>query len=65
MMVKMIGIWVVRTFGVYLFAWKLGFGLPAVWISIVADNALRVLKSNNFFSSFYSLHTFFTFLFYD
>jgi putative MATE family efflux protein len=41
MVVTMIGIWVVRTFGVYLFAWKLGFGLPAVWISIAADNALR------------------------
>jgi putative MATE family efflux protein len=41
MVVTMIGIWVVRTLGVYLFAWKLGFGLPAVWISIAADNALR------------------------
>lgn len=41
MIVTMIGIWVVRTLGVYLFAWKLGFGLPAVWISIAADNALR------------------------
>ncbi|MDP4105330.1 MAG: hypothetical protein Q8935_10265 [Bacillota bacterium] len=27
--------------GVYLFAWKLGFGLPAVWIFIAADNSLR------------------------
>ncbi|MEH7419301.1 MATE family efflux transporter [Neobacillus drentensis] len=41
MMVTIIGIWVVRTLGVYIFAWKLGFGLPAVWISIGADNALR------------------------
>ncbi|MBP0725379.1 hypothetical protein J5Y03_09285 [Bacillus sp. RG28] len=41
MIVTMIGIWVIRTFGVYLFAWKLGFGLPAVWISIAADNAFR------------------------
>ncbi|UPM52593.1 MATE family efflux transporter [Gottfriedia acidiceleris] len=41
MFVTMIGIWVVRTLGVYVFAWKLGFGLPAVWISIAADNALR------------------------
>lgn len=41
MIVTMIGIWGVRTLGVYLFAWKLGFGLPAVWISIAADNALR------------------------
>ncbi|MFC0027870.1 MATE family efflux transporter [Neobacillus cucumis] len=41
MIVTMIGIWIVRTLGVYLFAWKLGFGLPAVWISIAADNALR------------------------
>jgi Na+-driven multidrug efflux pump len=24
-----------------LFAWKLGLGLPAVWISIAADNAMR------------------------
>jgi putative MATE family efflux protein len=41
MVVTMIGIWVVRTMGVYLFAWKLDFGLPAVWISIAADNFLR------------------------
>ncbi|UHA60865.1 MATE family efflux transporter [Metabacillus litoralis] len=41
MIVTIIGIWIVRTLGVYLFAWKLGFGLPAVWISIAADNALR------------------------
>ncbi|MBI0581341.1 MATE family efflux transporter [Neobacillus cucumis] len=41
MLVTMIGIWGVRTLGVYLFAWKLGFGLPAVWLSIAADNALR------------------------
>jgi len=41
MIVTIIGIWVVRTLGVYLFAWKLGYGLPAVWISIAADNVLR------------------------
>ncbi|WKB36020.1 MATE family efflux transporter [Terrilactibacillus sp. S3-3] len=41
MIVTMIGIWGVRTLGVYIFAWKLGFGLPAVWLSIAADNALR------------------------
>jgi Na+-driven multidrug efflux pump len=41
MTVTMIGIWVVRTLGVYIFAWKLGFGLPAVWTSIAANNALR------------------------
>ncbi|MGG3572381.1 MATE family efflux transporter [Bacillus gobiensis] len=41
MVVTIIGIWIVRTFGVYLVAWKLGFGLPAVWISIAADNILR------------------------
>lgn len=41
MIVTFIGIWVVRTLGVYLFAWKLGYGLPAVWISIATDNALR------------------------
>ncbi|MDC3412874.1 MATE family efflux transporter [Aquibacillus sp. 3ASR75-11] len=43
MIVTMIGIWGVRTLGVYFFAWKLGFGLPAVWISIAADNALRAI----------------------
>ncbi|WP_286133885.1 MATE family efflux transporter [Bacillus sp. AFS053548] len=41
MILTMIGIWGVRTLGVYIFAWKLGFGLPAVWISIAIDNALR------------------------
>lgn len=41
MMTTMIGIWGIRTFGVYLFAWRLGYGLPAVWVSIAADNALR------------------------
>lgn len=41
MIVTIIGIWVVRTLGVYIFAWKLGYGLPAVWISIAFDNALR------------------------
>jgi putative MATE family efflux protein len=43
MIVTTIGIWVVRTLGVYVFAWKLGFGLPAVWASIAFDNALRAL----------------------
>lgn len=41
MIVTFVGIWVIRTLGVYLFAWKLQFGLPAVWISIAVDNALR------------------------
>ena len=41
MLVTFIGIWGIRTLGVYLFAWKLHFGLPAVWGSIAADNALR------------------------
>jgi len=41
MIVTFIGIWVVRTLGVYLFAWKLGYGLPAVWIAIATDNTLR------------------------
>lgn len=41
MVTTMMGIWGVRTLGVYWFAWHLGFGLPAVWISIAADNALR------------------------
>ena len=30
MMITMIGIWLIRTLGVYLFAWQFGFGLPAV-----------------------------------
>lgn len=41
MVVTIIGVWVVRTLGVYIFAWKLEFGLPAVWLSIAADNTLR------------------------
>jgi putative MATE family efflux protein len=41
MITTMIGIWVIRTLGVYVFAWRLGFGLPAVWVSIACDNALR------------------------
>lgn len=41
MMVTTIGIWLVRTLGVYVFAWKLGWGLPAVWGSIAGDNVLR------------------------
>ncbi|UOF89586.1 MATE family efflux transporter [Fodinisporobacter ferrooxydans] len=41
MLVTTIGIWVIRTLGVYIFAWRLGFGLPAVWVSIAFDNALR------------------------
>ncbi|WP_373230590.1 MATE family efflux transporter [Cohnella sp.] len=43
MIVTTIGIWGVRTLGVYIFAWKLGLGLPAVWASIAADNALRAV----------------------
>lgn len=41
MVTTMLGIWVIRTLGVYIFAWHLGFGLPAVWVSIATDNALR------------------------
>jgi putative MATE family efflux protein len=41
MMTTMVGIWIVRTLGVYVFAWHCGFGLPAVWACIAADNALR------------------------
>lgn len=41
MIVTFVGIWVIRTLGVYTFAWKLGFGLTAVWTAIAADNALR------------------------
>ncbi len=43
MIVTTVGIWIVRTLGVYVFAWKLGLGLPAVWASIAGDNALRAL----------------------
>lgn len=43
MIVTMIGIWIIRALGVYIFAWKLGYGLPAVWLSIAGDNALRAL----------------------
>ncbi|MCL6547848.1 MAG: MATE family efflux transporter [Alicyclobacillus sp.] len=41
MMTTVIGIWIVRTLGVYVFAWHLRLGLPAVWGCIAADNALR------------------------
>ena len=41
MMATMIGIWLIRTLGVYIFAWHWRLGLPAVWVSIAADNALR------------------------
>lgn len=41
MVVTFIGIWGIRTLGVYLFAWRLGWGLPAVWGSIALDNAVR------------------------
>lgn len=41
MMTTMIGIWVIRTLGVFIFAWRLRLGLPAVWVSIACDNALR------------------------
>lgn len=41
MMTTMIGIWGIRTLGVYLFAWHFGFGLPVVWVCIAVDNALR------------------------
>lgn len=53
MIVTTIGIWGIRTLGVYVFAWKLGMGLPAVWASIALDNALRAFlfmryrKKNN------------------
>jgi putative MATE family efflux protein len=41
MMTTMIGIWGIRTLGVYVFAWHFGWGLAAVWGCIAADNALR------------------------
>lgn len=43
MIVTTIGIWGIRTLGVYIFAWQFGLGLPAVWACIAADNALRAL----------------------
>ncbi|MGG1292846.1 MATE family efflux transporter [Bacillus smithii] len=41
MIATMIGTWGIRTLGVYIFAWKLGLGLPVVWTSIALDNAFR------------------------
>lgn len=41
MVTTMIGIWAIRTLGVYLFAWRFSLGLPAVWVCIALDNALR------------------------
>ena len=41
MITTIIGIWGIRTLGVYVFAWHFHFGLPAVWVSIGSDNALR------------------------
>ena len=41
MIVTFLGVWVIRTLGVYIFAWKFGFGLQAVWTAIATDNALR------------------------
>ncbi len=43
MIVTALGIWGIRTLGVYLFGVKFGFGLPAVWASIAADNAFRTI----------------------
>ncbi|QQE78181.1 MATE family efflux transporter [Alicyclobacillus sp. SO9] len=41
MMVTTIGIWCIRSVGVYVFGWRMGFGLPAVWASIAVDNMIR------------------------
>lgn len=41
MFVTIIGVWCVRALGVYIFAWRMGLGLPAVWASIALDNMLR------------------------
>jgi Na+-driven multidrug efflux pump len=41
MVVTGIGMWGIRTLGVYLFGVVAGFGLPAVWACIAADNAFR------------------------
>lgn len=43
MMVTAVGMWGVRTLGVYLFGVAAGLGLPAVWASIAMDNMLRAL----------------------
>jgi putative MATE family efflux protein len=43
MVVTAAGMWGIRTLGVYVFGVQAGFGLPAVWVSIAADNAFRTL----------------------
>lgn len=43
MFVTAAGMWGIRTIGVYLFGVVVGLGLPAVWISIAADNMFRAL----------------------
>jgi len=43
MYVTAIGIWAIRTLGVYLLGVRLGFGLMGVWIAIALDNYIRAL----------------------
>ena len=38
-----IGIWAIRTVGVYLLGVKLGWGLIGVWIAIGIDNYFRAV----------------------
>ncbi|MED4017695.1 MATE family efflux transporter [Sutcliffiella cohnii] len=41
MYITTIGIWVIRTVGVYVLGISLGFGIAGVWIAIGLDNAFR------------------------
>lgn len=41
MYVTAIGIWAIRTIGVYLLGVRMGLGLTGVWISIAIDNYIR------------------------
>lgn len=41
MWTTLIGIWGVRTVGVYLLGVQWGLGLPGVWLAILLDNSLR------------------------
>lgn len=41
MYVTAIGIWCIRTLGVYILGVKMGFGLPGAWTAIALDNYVR------------------------
>ncbi|WP_096186265.1 MATE family efflux transporter [Evansella halocellulosilytica] len=43
MYITAIGIWVIRTVGVYLLGISLGFGIAGVWIAIGLDNLFRAV----------------------